>query len=269
MNGRYFWPVALIVFGVLLLLDNLGILPGSAWNWLWPLLLIWIGASILLRGQGRGGGTSLETSEDSLPLDGATEARLTLRHGAGRLDVHAGDTPALLYKGQFAGGVVRDVQRSGPRLDVTLRPQDRDWTEWMWPGNWGGREGLTWSLGLSRDVPVALTLETGASETRLDLTDLRVTDLTIKTGASATEATLPAAGGHMRARVESGAASVKLHVPQGVAARIRGQVGVGALNVDEARFPRRGGGFESDGFETAANRVDLEVQSGVGEVSVR
>jgi hypothetical protein len=265
MNNRIFWPVMLIVLGVLLLLDNLGILPGSAWGWLWPLILIWIGINML---RPRRGG-QWETASDALPLDGATEARLTLRHGAGRLELRAGNDPDLLYSGSFDGGVDRQVERSAGRLHVTLRPEERDWTEWVWPWNWGERAGLNWSLGLSPAVPLALTVETGASENRLDLSGLRVTELAIKTGASSTEVTLPARAGHTRARIESGAASVKVAVPPGVAARIRGQVGVGALNVDERRFPRRGDGFESDDFASAENRVEVEVQSGVAEVSVR
>ena len=32
MSHRLFWPLALIAFGVLLLLDNLGYLPGSVWD---------------------------------------------------------------------------------------------------------------------------------------------------------------------------------------------------------------------------------------------
>jgi LiaF transmembrane domain len=265
MNNRIFWPVLLILFGVLLLLDNLGILPGSAWGWVWPLILIWIGFNMLRRRESR----QWETSQDSLPLEGAASARLTLRHGAGRLAVRSGTDPDLLYSGSFSGGVERQVERSGDRLDVILRPPMRDWTEWMWPANWGRDGGLKWDLDLNPGLPLALTLETGASDNRLDLEGLRVTELAIKTGASSTEVTLPAAAGHTRARIESGAASVKVHVPQGVAARIRGQVGAGALNVDTQRFPRRDGGYESDGFETAQNKVELDVQSGAAEVNVR
>jgi hypothetical protein len=114
-----------------------------------------------------------------------------------------------------------------------------------------------------------LALEVGASENRLDLAALRVTDLSIKTGASSTTLTLPAQAGHTRVQIESGAASIRAEIPPGVAARIRGTMGVGTLNVDTTRFPRRGGEYVSDDFETAANRVDLTVEGGVGSVDVR
>lgn len=267
MRSRYFWPITLILLGVLLLLGNLGLLPGSTWGWIWPLVLIWLGLSLLL---GRRGSARFEAAEDSLPLDGATSARITLRHGAGRLTVGAGGDPALLFAGTFGGGVDKRVDRSGDLLDVVLQAAARDWTRWMGPLNWRGQSGgLNWALGLNPTIPLTLTVETGASEGGLDLSALRVTDLAIKTGASSTEVTLPAQAGQMRARIESGAASVRVSVPSGVAARIGGHMGVGALDVDQGRFPWRGDVYESDDFQTAANRVELEIKGGVGQISVR
>jgi hypothetical protein len=265
MSSRYFWPIMLILAGVLFLLDNVGLLPGGAWSWIWPLFLILLGLSILF--PRRGG--HLQVVDDSLPLDGATSADVDLRHGAGRLKIYAGTDPALLFAGSFGGGVDKRVHSSGTLLRVKVRARAQDWTQWMWPWNWGWRAGaLDWNLGLNPNIPLTLKLNTGASESRLDLSGLRVTDLTIKTGASATELTLPAQAGHTRARIESGVASVNVHIPDGVAARIRGRMGLGALNVDQTRFPWRGNAYESDGFEMAANRTELEIQGGVGAVNV-
>ncbi|MBI3360239.1 MAG: hypothetical protein HY023_03930 [Chloroflexi bacterium] len=96
-----------------------------------------------------------------------------------------------------------------------------------------------------------------------------MTDLALKTGASATDITLPAQAGFTRVRIAAGAAAVRVKVPDGVAARIRGRMGLGALNVDQSRFSRRDGTYESSGFESATNRAELEIDGGVGEVSVR
>lgn len=42
MPKRVFWPLSLIVMGLLFLSANLGIVPAEFWN-LWPLLLIIVG----------------------------------------------------------------------------------------------------------------------------------------------------------------------------------------------------------------------------------
>ena len=39
---------------------------------------------------------------------------------------------------------------------------------------------------------------------------------------------------------------------------------IGSTNVDQARFPASAGGYESPDYATAANRVDIDVQGGVG-----
>jgi hypothetical protein len=266
MNSRTFWPFVLIVAGILFLLDNLGVLPGNAWGWIWPLVLVGVGLNLLL---GRRPAAP-ETAEGSLPLAGATSARLTVRHGAGRLEARAGAPAGMLLAGTFGGGLRQQAQRQGNELDVTLQAGDQDWTDWLWPWNWGGpHTRRDWNLALSPEIPLRLSFDTGASESRLDLSELRVTELRINTGASSTEVTLPAQAGHTRARITAGAAAVKVSVPGGVAARIRGHMGAGALNIDPARFPRRGNVYESDGFEAAANRVELEVEGGAGEISVR
>ena len=59
-----------------------------------------------------------------------------------------------------------------------------------------------------------------------------------------------------------------MNVPAGVAARIRSRMALGSSDVDEARFPRTSNGYESPDFATATNRVDIDVQGGVGSVRI-
>jgi hypothetical protein len=262
MNSRLVWPLLLILFGMLLLLDNLGLLPGSAFSYIWPLLLILLGASLLLSR-----GRQAEVVEDATTLEGARSARLNLKHGAGELSVHGGAPADLLYRGGFAGGVDKQLSRQGDQVNVTLAARPPDWFRWPWPMFSTG--GLNWDVGMNETVPLALTVESGASSSRLDLTALRVTELELHTGASSTVIALPARAGRTRAKLSSGAAAVDVTVPTGVAARIRGGIGVGSLDVDQRRFPRRDGAYESPDFMTAENSVELDVEGGVGSVRVR
>jgi hypothetical protein len=262
MTSRLFWPLILIAAGVLLLLDNLNLLPGSAWGWIWPLALIALGVSVLL-----GGRAAAEPVEDSLALDGARRARLSLKHGAGELDVRGGAPPDTLFAGTFHGGVDKQVGRQGDEVEATLAARGEEWLNWIGPRGRGGR--LDWAVRLNPGLPLALSLESGASAATLDLADLKVTEFALQTGASQTRLVLPANAGHTRARINAGAAEVQVRVPEGVAARIRGHMAVGSLDVDQGRFPRRDGGYESPGFETAANRVEIDVEGGVGTVNVR
>ena len=79
----------------------------------------------------------------------------------------------------------------------------------------------------------------------------------LHTGASDTQVRLPRAAGATNVRAESGAASLTIEVPPGVAARIHGTMVIGSSQVDQARFPRTADGYESPDYTTAANRVDI------------
>jgi hypothetical protein len=258
-----FWGIILLLIGLLLLLNNLGIIAVEIWSAIWAVLLIVIGLGILLSvvaGPGAGG------EEVNIPLEGATSASLRLQHGAGRLRVGALADPGTLMGGTFGGGLNYRVQRRGDELDVEMSPPG--FPHVITPWNWG-QEGLGWRVGLNDDISLSLAFETGASDAHLDLSELRVTDLRLETGASSVSVTLPAAAGHTQARIEAGAASVSVRVPPDVAARVRFEGGLASISVDQDRFPRSQGVYQSPDYDTAQHKVDLDIRAGVGSVDVR
>jgi hypothetical protein len=255
--GPIFWPILLIVVGVLFLMSNLDLLSFDPWQlWrLWPLILVVIGLDIVLSvvwPRGRTGSESLSIDQNSL-----SEAEVSLEFGAGELDVEAGASPGKLLEGEFTDDV--EYQLRSQRLKVYSRPE--------WWGWWNWRE-RRWNVRLTRDIPLKLRLQVGACQADLDLSDLRVTDFSLETGAADTRVHFPREAGMTRAQVKAGAASVKLSIPEGVAARITSAVAIGSFHVDTQRFPRSGSGYESPDFATAANKLDLRIEGGVGEVRV-
>jgi hypothetical protein len=229
-------------------------------------VLIAFGLSFILRNPP---GPRKPSVDDALALDGATSARVTLSYGGGRLIVTSGARDDQLYAGRFGGAVARTVRRVDDRLDVALRPELHQWSGWPGSRRWGGDQGmLDWTVAFNPTVPLSLSLETGAARTELDLSNLRVVELTVQTGVSSTSIILPAHAGATRATVKAGVASVHLSVPAGVAARIVGQMGLGALNVDESRFPRHGKIYESPDYASATDRLDLNVEGGLGAIDV-
>jgi hypothetical protein len=268
MRGQWFWGVVIVILGVLLLLNSLGVIQVDVWSLMWPFVLILFGVWMLW-GALRGGG-GLEREEISIPLEEAQSARVRLQFGAGRVRADSSAAPGELMSGSFSGGVAQKVSRTGTAVDATLSVPSSAfglvWAPWIW----GPRGGLEWVFGLSKEVPLALDVEVGAADVRLDLSELQVTDLKVETGASATEVTLPAGSEMTRAKISCGAASVNVRVPAGVAARIQYTGGLSGFSIDRSRFPRVGAGrYESPDYGTAANRVELHVEAGVGSVNVR
>jgi hypothetical protein len=265
-RGSLFWGALILLAGVLLLLNNF--FPNlfsriSVWDIIWPVAIILIGASLLF-GPRWGGRRSLESQDVMVPLESASDAEVRLYHGAGRLSVRSTSTPGVLLSGTCVGGADVNVSKSGPSTRLDLRSRAGD----AWFGN-PGPFGFAWDLVVTPEVPLRLTVETGASETNLDLRDLKVTDLQINTGASSSVVTLPGRAGMTRVKVAAGAASVKLYVPEGVAANIAVQSGLAGIHIDQNRFPAAAGGYQSTDYDTAANRADIFVETGVGSVDIQ
>lgn len=261
-SSRLFWGLVLAAAGVILLLQNMGVLPGSFWMVLWPFMLILIGAWILLGPViGRG---EWKTEQVSIPLNGANEAEVRLKHGAGRIRVYALQTQGELLSGSFEGGLVHE-NSGGLMPRITLHPPESAWIfPWM-----GSHTGFNWNFGLNRDIPIRIKVESGAGEAVFDLVDLLVKELSIETGASSTEVTLPARAGHTQVMIKAGAASVKLRVPEGVAANIHIQSGLSGNTINTQRFPSLGGGaYRSADYDSATNQIDIRIESGVGSIDV-
>jgi hypothetical protein len=258
-----FWGAILILLGGLMFLNAADIrLPGgiNAMRLFWPSVLIllggWIMFGFFLRGR-------VETEQVSIDLQGASQASLKLNHGAGRLALRSGASSSQLLNGTFAGGVKQHAHKSGDRLEAHIEANPM-----IFPPFFGGWQGLEWNINLNRDIPLALRLETGASQSELDLRDLKVTDLRVNTGASKTDLVLPADAGLTNVKVELGAASLDMVVPQGVAARIRTEHGAATIEVDTARFPYSNGIYESADYSSAQNKADIMIQAGAGRVAV-
>jgi hypothetical protein len=258
-----FWGAILIMLGGLMFLNAADIrLPRgiNPMQLFWPSVLIllggWIMFGYLLRGD-------VEEEQVSIDLQGASQASLKLSHGAGRIAVGSGAPPGQLLNGTFAGGVKHSAHLSGDMLEARLESRP-----FAFPPFIGGWQEQGWKFSLNRDIPMALKLETGASQSEFDLRDVKVTNLKISTGASKTDVTLPADAGETAVKVELGAASLDMVVPQGVAARIRAEQGVSAIEIDTARFPYSNGIYESTDYSSAPNKVDIKIEAGAGRVAV-
>lgn len=262
-RSALFFGTLIVLLGVILLGINLGFVTNAVWRYFWPLVLVLLGVWFILGPYLWKG--NMETVERSIALANDTSAEIQFDYGAGQLVVGSSASATDLLHGTFVGGLKEDVYRSGGKVTAKLNPP----TDMIFPGNWVyGRQAINWNVELNRELPLTLRFHTGACDAKLDLTDLRVTELVIETGASATEVRLPKNAGYTRVKITSGAADAKLYVPQGVAASIRDSSGLSGISVDTTRFIQNGRTYQSADYSTAANKVDISYEGGVGSVSI-
>ncbi len=253
------WGLMLILFGGLILLNRMGILPGNVWTIFWPLALILWGLSLLVGGFGRNRRRQTpETRQLAFQLKGYEAAEVAVHFSAGRLTLDSGAAPDELLAGTFAGGVAHELQPDGEVARVTLRT----------PPDWRDQTELDWDIALNDDIPTAIELHTGAADSLIDLERTHVTRVSLNVGAGKAEIVLPAAAGQTDVRVTGGAGSLTIRVPDGVAAHIEESSTVGRVEIDEDRFPRNGAAYRSADYDSAANRADVRVRLAAGKVRI-
>src|SRR5215211_1547704 len=257
-RDNLFWGTALILVGVLLFLQTQGYI-GNIFPFLWPLVLILVGSRIMLGVYWKPANSPEESF--SIPLGTAQSVEYHFSHGAGQLEIGGGAPAGQALVGTSAAGMNRNSQLNGDRLDVRVEAGP-SFVPFLGPS-----QGV-WRFQLAQDIPVRLTVESGASFQNIDVTDVLATRFSLKTGASSTSVTMPARGISLL-DVESGAASLKIRVPVGTAARIRVKDSVTSMDVDTHRFPRMDTGiYQSSGYDAAVDRAEINIESGLGSVKV-
>jgi hypothetical protein len=198
----------------------------------------------------------------SIPLGSAQSVKYHFSHGAGQLEISGGAPAGQALVGTAAAGMNRNNQLNGDQLDVRIEAGP-SFVPFVGPS-----QGI-WRFQLAQNIPVLLTVESGASLLNIDLTDVLATRFALKTGASSTNVTIPAHGASLL-DVEAGAASLNIRVPEATAARIRVKESVMTLDVDKNRFPRLDSGiYQSSNFDTATDRSEINIESGLGSVSIK
>ena len=256
----------LLGLGALLFLSSLGWIRLDFWQSAFPLLLILLGILTLWTVVTRGG--ALEQVEVQVPLETARSARLRFRFGAGHLRVGAGAHTDHLLEISARGGVRTSASIDGGEKAVEVWVPPEFFGDAIAPWKWWGGEPPRWDARLRAGLPLHLDLEIGACEAEVDLTDLLVREFRLATGASSTTVRMPTAAGETRGRITGGAASVKVMIPPGVAARVVTQIGLGEVKVDQHRFPGSGPIYQSADYTRAKHKVDLSVEVGAASVEV-
>lgn len=260
-----FWGVALIAVGALMLLDNLGLLGFDIWALIGPSFLVALGLWMLLAKPVRA--RAIEGERLSIPLQGAAQGSVSIRHGAGKLHLSSGAPAGELLSGSFEGGVEQHSNVAGDVIKASLRGPS-SFVPHFWPTtSW--REGLNWNVTLNDEVPLLLNCRTGASETSFDLRGLMMKEFALRCGASDVTIWLPEAAGHSRVDIRGGMGSIRIHVPEEVAARISHSSGMSDVSIDPTRFLKRNGVHESPDFGSAVNRVELRIRTGMSSVEIR
>ncbi|NWG33819.1 MAG: hypothetical protein HXY42_05215 [Chloroflexi bacterium] len=258
-RDNLFWGSVLILLGILFLLQRLGIISEVA-PYFWSLALIFFGGWLILSVYWRPAAS--EEERFVVALGGAKSVRYKFSHGAGQIVISGGAPVDQALAGSSAAGVEETSRLDGDRLEVRIEA-GASFIPFVGPSDG------TWRFHLTQQVPVTLEVETGASQLKMDLRDVSASHITLKTGASSSEIILPARGASLL-DLEAGAASIDISLPEGVAGRIRIKEGLTSLSVDTNRFPQVDSRlYQSPNFDTSPDRAEINVEAGLGSITIQ
>jgi hypothetical protein len=199
------------------------------------------------------------------PLGVAARAEVEIAMSVGQLHISALEQPDILIRGDIAysqqSRVVRGFVVCDDTATFTLREDDsqRNVLDNV-------DESPVWNLWLSKATPLRLTLETGVGESTIDLSQLHVTYLDLKSGVGAITVMLPHQA--MRAELSGGIGSTTVVIPAGVPVRVESSVGLGNITAPST-YRQQGQVYVSPGADTAAGRIELTVNGGIGGITIK
>ncbi len=228
-----YWPVLLILAGLSLMLRRL---------W-WPInAMLWAGVALVVIWLLTAGSaflpklTPLELKHETLrtPLTQVKEATVKLDLSIHSVKVHPlSDSTDLMVADVYSvNGVVLDASGSEQKNvnlheahgsnNVLFNPRIDQWIE---------ASTRTWDIGLSPNVPLALTVDEGTGRTDLNLSGLKLTTLKVSAGTGSLSLILPESQAELPVKLDMGTGSMDVRLPANTAVNLNINGGTGGLTI--------------------------------------
>ena len=232
----------------------------------------------------------------SEPLCEATTAKVDIDTASGNLtiDTLIGGEPVLvsgtLEYVENQQMPTRSVDINNGRATLTLKSTSMGRPLFRLP--WSGCIAATdWEIHLNPDVQADISARSGGGDVKLNLTGMTLTRVIADSGGGNLDVVLPdnmanlsvtakTGGGNVTVHLgngikgsniltaTSGAGNVEVRIPSGLAARIYATSGWGKEIVDSRFVNIDKHKYQSLDFDRAADKVEITVQSGAGNVIV-
>jgi hypothetical protein len=230
------------------------------------------------------------------PVNGVTTAKIDIHVGDGNLTIDrlTGGEPVLasgtLQYFENQGVPKRTLDSRNGQATFTLKGgyAGRPWFHFPWSACNGATQ---WQIHLNPTVSSDITAHSDGGNLKLNLAGMTVTRLATDTGGGNVEVVLPedianlsatarTGGGNVKVELgsrirgsnminaNSGAGNVEVDIPGNVAARIHATTGLGKAIVDPRFSKIDKSTYQSSDFERAANKVEITLGSGAGNVIV-
>ncbi len=205
----------------------------------------------------------LRTESETIELQGAERVDVSLRMGAGRLDLSGGAD--ALAEAEFT----YNVPAWQPTIDYVVAGEEGElWIEQPEAKNLGLESyRYAWDVRLIEQVPLTLDVGLGAGESEIDLSALTVTELDLNVGVGGVELDLTGERqGDMDVTIRGGVGEATVLLPRDVGVEVQVGGGLGELNV--SGLTQEGDAYVNDAYGASDATIRLDVEGGIGGVTL-
>lgn len=208
-----------------------------------------------------------KTKEETILVekDKAEKLDVDLQLGIGEITVKKG------AKDWVEGTAQYNIDKFVPKVKYDLRGQTGKVTI-EHKGSTNVRLGKIkniWDIELNDDIPMDLSIETGASEAELDLQGLQLEKLNIETGVGDLDVNL---GGDWKksfeADIETGVGDTTVILPSKVGVKLTTEAGIGSSNI-EGFISKGKGVYVNEAYDKADVKIEVNSEIGVGDITFK
>ncbi len=303
--GRVLTGTVFVLVGIILFLNNSGLLPWAIWArliQLWPVLIIAIGFRIAFpRGilgllpsiiiilavlfavfspgyfSMDGGQRISVTTEQSLDVTTAN-GEFTFKLGASRVEIKSLDdydpqigddklyVAELRHLERYAPGIEYRQEGNSAFVELTS-PTTRGFSM-----PWFNRGGISLANDVELWINPAITwsfnIHVGASKVDMDLSEIPIESVDIATGASDIHIEFGAIASDMNAHIRAGASNVRVSAPRELGVKVLFESALSSNNLGNVGFTKRDNEYFSSNYDDADKVLTIEFSSGVSNFRV-
>ncbi len=278
-----FWPLLLVAGGLEIMFRR-----KSVWLSLVSVVVVMaiLAGGVWYAGVFDSANSEIVTEQISQPMGDFSEADITLAPGVASLKLQSEDDFSQFIEGTVqpwkGENITPEFSVSGDTATFALESHMKTNTF-----NPARDFHHVWDLTLNETVAYALNVNLGVGDAALDLSGLTLTSLDVSSGVGVARIDLP--GGEYRVDVEAGVGetvvtlnetgditlivsggvgSTVIWVPEGAAVKISVDRGLSGLQIPSG-YEKRGDTYTSPGYADAEQQIEVSVDMGVGNISIR
>ena len=292
--GAIFWGLLFVLIGVLLLLNNFGIIEvnlSNTWQ-LWPVVIIGIGLSVLSpRGwlwgiisviltlamlglvafavidnptyQDLQGWSNQDTKKLSDDAVNAAKIDITIDTPATSLSLSSSDSRRGVEAIQQSKSMNLNIDAE-TRGDTRYVRIDSESSRRFW---FRGGVANSLDVDLTRKLPISLSIDTGAASVSGDLSQVKLKSLNIDTGASSIDLKLGAIESRQEVVLDAGASKLAFKIPKSVGVRVESSGGLKSTSFEGIEKVSESV-YESKGFADSEKQITIRADLGVSRFEI-